>query len=49
MIARYVEKWEMRIKSWEFDRNEFDIKKRTPDNRALNSKTRSKQRKYYNW
>jgi hypothetical protein len=39
----------VRIKNWEFDRNEFEIKKRTSDNRILSSRARSKQGKYYSW
>jgi hypothetical protein len=30
-------------------RNKFKIKKKTLNNRILNSRARSKQRKYYSW
>jgi hypothetical protein len=36
--------WKLRI-----DKNELEINKKTPDNRILNSRTSSKQRKYYIW
>jgi hypothetical protein len=38
----------MKIENWEFDRSEFKIKKKTPDNRILNNIARNKQEEYYN-
>jgi hypothetical protein len=44
MIIRYIKNWELKIENWEFERNDFEIKKRAPDNRILNNKAYSKQR-----
>jgi hypothetical protein len=41
-----IENWKLKIEDWEFEKNKFKIKKRSPDNRILSSRTHNKQKKY---
>jgi hypothetical protein len=42
MIASHIEKWELRVENWKFDKSEFEIKKRALNNQTLVSRAHSK-------